>query len=75
MELQLDKVYADRNGVEWRVIKVDGPAIAPVTAGRWEGRSYPTRTFQRDGHYWKDHEDRWDLIEEVLNGRVQSTDS
>lgn len=62
MIIQLGK---DRDGNEWEITKVDGPAIAPVVGQRWVGRAYRSRTFQSDGRYWKDEDDRWDLVEEV----------
>lgn len=65
--LEIDKVYADRSGRRWRVIRTDGQRIAPVTAARWEDKSYHTRTFQRDGRYWPGCEDRWDLVEECAS--------
>ena len=57
---ELDAWYRDRRGVRWRVIKINGPRIAPITALR-EGDTY-ARTFQRDGRYWPDRDDCWDLI-------------
>lgn len=69
MNLEIGDVWEDRSGHQWRIISVTGPRIAPVSAGRWEGKAYHSRTFQRDGHYWPDSEDRWDLVRKVVEGK------
>lgn len=63
MNLEIDKAYLDRGGCTWIVLSIDTSPFAPVTAGRWKGKSYLTRTFQLDGRYWVNRDDPWDLIE------------
>jgi len=65
MQLELNKYYKDRSGKIWKVCDVQGQSIAPITAYRWEGKQYLSRTFQRDGRYFRFNDDKWDLIEEV----------
>lgn len=65
MDIELDAIYEDRQGLRWRIVSITNQQIAPVVAARWEGKSYHTRTFKRDGSYWGTCEDRWDLIRKV----------
>ncbi len=55
-------VVEDRKGERWRIVGVDGPKIAPITAARWVGKNYQTRTFQRDGSYYFGKENLQDLV-------------
>jgi hypothetical protein len=65
MIIEVGATYETADGIRWTVLSVDGSRIAPVEAGRWMGKRYSTRTFQRDGRYWADRSDNWDLIRRV----------
>jgi len=64
MDIELGKVYLDRQGRKWKIIKMDGPRLYPVAAARWEGKSYQVRCFQLDGRFEKDRDDpHLDLVQ------------
>lgn len=60
MEVELDKVYEDRRGVRWKIIATNGQRLFPVSAARWEDKSYQVRCFQRDGRYFTGEEEEED---------------
>lgn len=47
----INEVWLDRYGNRWKILSTDDSRLFPVLAGRWEGKRYCTRNFQRDGHY------------------------
>lgn len=64
--MNLGEIYEDRRGRQWRIIKIDGPDLYPVTAASWNAiKHYDTRCFQRDGRYFKDKDDPMDLVKKV----------
>lgn len=66
--LELDKTYEDRRGHKWTVISTANgqrPCNGPVSAARWVGKEYKVRTFLRDGSYWPNETDPWDLVREA----------
>lgn len=67
MILELDKRYEDRMGLVWKIIEIRDIGGHPVTAARWEGKGYRTRTYLRDGRFYANYSDLWDLVKEVQN--------
>jgi len=74
MQLEIGKLYKDRQGKVWHIISTNNGQRSPFIydAARWEGKIFYTRTFTANGSFFHDKEDKWDLIEEVKDDWIQT---